>query len=382
MEMRPAPACAARPRSRTCSCSRCGPRPSARGCSTRPAAAGLRAAHARAARATPPRWRWSATSPDPRAARPRRGRHPLFLRELARAAPRAATLPATLQARRSSGRSTRSARRAHPARAAPRSQATRSIRSSRRRTAGARSGSAARRWTRLVRPTSVRPHPGARRSRSAIRSSGARSTTRPRPAWRLAAHERAAAALERARRRRRGAGVPRRPVRPRGATRAAIELLRRAAEAASRPRRPTAANWYAAALPLAPGGRAPALVGPLALVARQRGPLEESLARLHEALALDPGEPRADPRLRPRREPARPLRPGPPPPARGARRRPHATLAFELAARGDDRQRHDGAARVGGDDRAPRAPGAPRAAPRRVTTTPAPAAGPAGPASC
>ena len=117
--------------------------------------------------------------------------------------------------------------------------------------------------------------------------------------------------------------------------------------------------------PAAPGGRAVALVGPLALALASAGRLEESLARLHEALDAGPRRPRADPGLRPRREPPRPLRPGPSPPARRATRRARTPrLAFELAAAAmtasDTR-----AARVGGDDRAARARrcgGAPRRA--------------------
>ncbi|MDA0163676.1 AAA family ATPase [Solirubrobacter ginsenosidimutans] len=106
------------------------------------------------------------------------------------------------------------------------------------------------------------------------------------PAWRLAAHERVAGALEA-----RGAGAAARAYHVTQFARAgderAIALLMRAGEATARSSPAAAANWYAAALPLVPEGDRGTVLGPLALALAGAGRLEESLARLQEALELD-----------------------------------------------------------------------------------------------
>ena len=140
------------------------------------------------------------------------------------------------------------------------------------------------------------------------------------PAWRLAAHERAAGALER-----RGAGVA---VRARHVARcarpgdeAAIALLAAAAESAG------AVRWYEAALRLAPEQRRAGLLGPFGLALAREGRLAEARDALAEAPAA-PALVIACARLeRLLRDP------------HGARRRlraayevrPAATVAFELA---------------------------------------------------
>ena len=142
----------------------------------------------------------------------------------------------------------------------------------------------------LVQADLVRPHPGARRfafRHPLVRRAVYDATP---PAWRLAAHERVAV-----RARVRAAPAPAARAYhvarfARAGDRAAVELLRRRRRPPSRTSPATAANWYAAALPLAPEAERPALVGPLALSLASAGRLEESLARFHEALALDPGD--------------------------------------------------------------------------------------------
>ena len=93
------------------------------------------------------------------------------------------------------------------------------------------------------------------------------------PAWRLAAHERVAAALER-----RGAGAPARAYHvaqyARQGDDAAIALLAEAGAAAADTAPATAAHWYEAALRLLPDGdreRRGALLGPLALAQSAAG---------------------------------------------------------------------------------------------------------------
>ena len=109
------------------------------------------------------------------------------------------------------------------------------------------------------------------------------------PAWRLAAHERVAAALEA-----RGADAAKRAYHVARFARAgdteAVALLRRAAEAAARTSPATAANWYAAALPLVRETARGEILGPLALSLASAGRLEASQERLDEALALAPGD--------------------------------------------------------------------------------------------
>jgi DNA-binding CsgD family transcriptional regulator len=141
----------------------------------------------------------------------------------------------------------------------------------------------------LVGADLVRPHAGARGfafRHPLVRRAVYDATP---PAWRLAAHERAAAALQA-----RGADPATRAYHvaqfARAGDAAAIALLRQAAEGASRSSPATAANWYSAALPLLPDAERSSLVGPLALALASAGRLEESQARLHEALALDPGD--------------------------------------------------------------------------------------------
>ena len=141
--------------------------------------------------------------------------------------------------------------------------------------------------TRSSPPTSSAPHPGARRF--AFRHPLVRRAVYDAspPAWRLAAHERVAAALEA-----RGAGAA---VRAYHVTRfaragdlAAIDVLRarRRGHGARSPA--TAANWYAAALPLLPEDRRGRCSARSPCRWPAPGRLEESQARLHEALELDP----------------------------------------------------------------------------------------------
>ena len=97
------------------------------------------------------------------------------------------------------------------------------------------------------------------------------------PAWRLTAHERAAAALER-----RGASASvrahhvARHARP--GDEAAVALLVEAAEG------PAAAHWYEAALRLVPDAGRAALLGPLGLALARAGRLVEAREALVEAL--------------------------------------------------------------------------------------------------
>jgi DNA-binding NarL/FixJ family response regulator len=113
------------------------------------------------------------------------------------------------------------------------------------------------------------------------------------PAWRLDAHERAAAALER-----RGAGPAARAYHvarfARAGDRAAIALLTAAAAAATETSPTTAAHWYAAALRLLPDGdraRRGDLLAPMARALANAGRLQESRAAYVEALELSDGEP-------------------------------------------------------------------------------------------
>ena len=107
------------------------------------------------------------------------------------------------------------------------------------------------------------------------------------PAWRLAAHERAAAALER-----RGASLPARArhvaryARP--GDEAAISLLAEAGGAASGA---AAAHWYEKALALLPDAERGRLLGPTGLALARAGRLREGRDALAEALvaATEPG---------------------------------------------------------------------------------------------
>ena len=138
----------------------------------------------------------------------------------------------------------------------------------------------------LVTADLVRVHPGVRRF--AFRHPVVRRAVYDAapPAWRLAAHERVAAALEA-----RGAKPEVRAYHvtqfARAGDQRAIELLERAAQSTAQSSPATAANWYAAALPLVPEDDRGTVLGPLALALASAGRLEESLARLHEALELD-----------------------------------------------------------------------------------------------
>ena len=112
------------------------------------------------------------------------------------------------------------------------------------------------------------------------------------PAWRLAAHERVAAALER-----RGAGAPARAYHvaqyARQGDDAAIALLAEAGAAAADTAPATAAHWYEAALRLLPDGdreRRGALLGPLALAQSAAGRLEQAVETLDAVLELLPPE--------------------------------------------------------------------------------------------
>jgi DNA-binding NarL/FixJ family response regulator len=113
------------------------------------------------------------------------------------------------------------------------------------------------------------------------------------PAWRLAAHERAADALER-----RGASAALRAYHVESSARPgdedAIALLSEAAAAATDTAPATAARWYAAAERLLPAGeplRHAMLLGPRALALASAGRLEESHEALVKVLDLLPREP-------------------------------------------------------------------------------------------
>jgi DNA-binding CsgD family transcriptional regulator len=112
------------------------------------------------------------------------------------------------------------------------------------------------------------------------------------PAWRLAAHERVAAALQA-----RGAGASvcafhvEKCARPGDAT--AVALLREAATAAADTAPATAARWYAAGarlLPHAEREQRAALLGPMALALANAGRLHESREALMDVLALLPSD--------------------------------------------------------------------------------------------
>jgi DNA-binding CsgD family transcriptional regulator len=112
------------------------------------------------------------------------------------------------------------------------------------------------------------------------------------PAWRLAAHERVAAALQA-----RGAGASvcafhvEKCARPGDAT--AVALLREAATAASDTAPATAARWYAAGarlLPHAEREQRAELLGPMALALANAGRLHESREALMDVLALLPSD--------------------------------------------------------------------------------------------
>ena len=113
------------------------------------------------------------------------------------------------------------------------------------------------------------------------------------PAWRLAAHERAAVALDR-----RGAGPSVRAYHVEQSAKpgdeAAIALLSEAAAAATNTAPATAARWYAAAERLLPAGeplRRAMLVAPMALALASAGRLQESREALVRVLDLLPPEP-------------------------------------------------------------------------------------------
>ena len=113
------------------------------------------------------------------------------------------------------------------------------------------------------------------------------------PAWRLEAHERAAAALAR-----RGAAPASRAYHvarfARAGDEAAIALLNEAAAAAAGTSPATAAHWHAAALALLPDGdaaRRARLLAPMALALADAGQLDDARAALVEALELLPDDP-------------------------------------------------------------------------------------------
>jgi hypothetical protein len=115
------------------------------------------------------------------------------------------------------------------------------------------------------------------------------------PAWRLGAHERAAAALER-----RGAGAAVRAYHiarfARPGDDAAVALLTAAAEAAAEPSPATAAHWYRAALRLLPDDdvdRRARLLAPMSDVLASAGRPHDARAALVEALELMPDAPAA-----------------------------------------------------------------------------------------
>ncbi len=112
------------------------------------------------------------------------------------------------------------------------------------------------------------------------------------PGWRLAAHERAAAALAA-----RGADPAQRAYHvehyARPGDEAAVELLAEAAAGAANTAPATAARWYAAALELLPydeDARRARLLAPMARALASAGRLEESRTALEEAIALLPAE--------------------------------------------------------------------------------------------
>jgi DNA-binding CsgD family transcriptional regulator len=112
------------------------------------------------------------------------------------------------------------------------------------------------------------------------------------PAWRLAAHERVAAALLA-----RGAGASVRAFHVEKCARpgdpAAVALLREAAAAAADTAPATAARWYAAGarlLPHAEREQRADLLGPMALALANAGRLHESREALMDVLALLPSE--------------------------------------------------------------------------------------------
>ena len=178
-------------------------------------------------------------------------------------------------------------------------------------------------------------------SASAIRSCAAPSTRQRAGGWRLAAHERCAAALARPRRGRGGARVPRRALRAprrRGGDRPARE----AGDAAPTPRPPR----RRAGTPRRPGccpdaarDRRAQLLAPMADALAAAGRLEESRAALVEALDAPAGggAAAAGRGVRGRRAPARPPRRRPPAPARRARRRAGRPVAVARARAGDQR---------------------------------------------
>jgi DNA-binding CsgD family transcriptional regulator len=115
------------------------------------------------------------------------------------------------------------------------------------------------------------------------------------PAWRLDAHERAAAALAR-----RGAGPAARAYHvarfARPGDHAAVALLTAAAEAAAKPSPATAAHWYGAALRLLPDDdvdRRARLLAPMAGALASAGRLHDARVALVEALELTPEAPAA-----------------------------------------------------------------------------------------
>ena len=113
------------------------------------------------------------------------------------------------------------------------------------------------------------------------------------PAWRLAAHERVAGALQA-----RGASASVRAFHvekwARPGDPAAVAVLREAATAAADTAPATAARWYAAGarlLPHADREQRAALLGPMALALANAGRLHESRKALIDVLALVPSEP-------------------------------------------------------------------------------------------
>ena len=113
------------------------------------------------------------------------------------------------------------------------------------------------------------------------------------PAWRLSAHERAAAALDE-----RGAGAAVRAYHVEQSAKpgdeAAIALLSEAAAAATNTAPATAARWYGAAERLLPAGeplRRAMLVAPMALTLASAGRLQESHEAFVRVLELLPPEP-------------------------------------------------------------------------------------------
>lgn len=253
--------------------------------------------------------------------------NPLFLRELARTPGGGALLPTTLQAAVALELRTLAA----DARTLLAGAAVAGDPFDPELAAIAAGAADARALDALVAADLVREHAGARGfvfRHPLVRRAVYDATPR---GWRLGAHERVAGALER-----RGERAEVRAYHvakcARPGDRAAVAVLVRAAEATARSSPATAADWYGVALPLLPEGERAPLLAPRTLALAAAGRLEESLTCLREALAVHPGD-RELVLARSRVELLRGRD------AQSRRRlhaaydaRPHAALAFELAA--------------------------------------------------